>query len=72
MDPLQSIDNLGGTSNYSNEIDEENDCDNLELTENNSQYCEQDADSNILSNTNDSQNHVSFFNRLIMKTRLNC
>lgn len=64
MDPVKSIDNLGGTSNYSNEIYEEKDCDNLELTENSSLYFDQDADSNILSNTNVSQNHVSFFNRL--------
>jgi len=72
MDPLQSIDNLGGTSNYSSEIDEENDCNILELTENDSQYCEQNIDSEILSNTNNDQNHVSFFNRLKMKIRLNC
>jgi len=70
MDPLPSIDNLGGTSDCNNEIDEENDCNNLDLTENNSQCCEQDVDSDI-SNTNDGQNHVSFFNKLKMKTRFN-
>ncbi|KAL4136357.1 hypothetical protein QTP88_007905 [Uroleucon formosanum] len=71
MDPFPSIDNLGGTSDYSHEIDGENDCNNLDLTENNSQCCEQDVDSDI-SNTNDGQNHVSFFNKLKMKTRFNC
>jgi hypothetical protein len=71
MDPLPSIDNLGGTSDYSHEIDEENDCNNLDLTENNSQCCEKDVDIDV-SNTNDGQNNVSFFNKLKMKTRLNC
>lgn len=60
MDPLESIDNLGGTcSNDNNEIDEENDCIELYLTDNNSQCCEQDVDIHM-SNTKDDQNHVSF------------
>jgi len=72
MDPLPSIDNLGGTSDYSHEIDEENDCNNLDLTENNSQCCEQDVDTDISNTNNDGQNHVSLFNKLKMKTRFNC
>lgn len=53
MDPLESIDNLGGTcskSNYSIEVFEENDCNSLELDE-------QDVESDI-SNFKDGQNHV--------------
>ncbi|KAF0712037.1 MADF domain-containing protein, partial [Aphis craccivora] len=71
MDPLQSIDNLGGTNNYSSEIDEENDCNILELTENDSQYCEQNVDSEILSNANDDQNHsLSILNNYVTIKKL--
>lgn len=57
MDPLESIDYLGSTC--SNKTDEEKDYIELYLTDNNSQYCEQDVDIHMFSTKND-QNQVSF------------